>query len=139
MPLSPASSQPVTLATDLGVTGLQATPFTFTNPLAGSVQLANITVDLFTSAVVATRRLNVAVNDENGNRRLLMLAPGIQIASQNFLHPYVQGDKVVTGGGLTTQITIPRGFYLRKDWTIIFSSNFPASGDTQRIMFQLLR
>jgi len=137
--LSPASSQPVTLATDLGVTGLQATPFTFLNPLAGAVQLSNITIDLFTSATVATRRLTVTVNDENGDRRLIMLAPGIQIANQNFLHPFVQGDKTVTGGGLTTQITIPRGFYMRKDWVIIFSSNFPASGDTQRIMFQLLR
>jgi len=139
MPLSPASHQPVTLATDLGVTGLQATPFTFTNPLAGSVQLANITIDLFTSAVVATRRLTVTVNDENANRRLIMLAPGIQIASQNFLHPFVQGDKVVVSLGNTFQITIPRGFYIKKDWTIVFSSNFPASGDTQRIMFQLLR
>ncbi len=139
MPLSPASSQPVTLATDLGVTGSQATPFTFTNPLAGSVMLSYLAVDYTSSAVVGTRRPSVTVNDENGNRRLIMLARGIQIASQTVLHPFVQGDVVQLVGGGTTSITIPPGFYLRHDWAIIVSSNFPLAGDTMRVMFQLLR
>ncbi len=137
--LSPASSQPVTIATDLGVTGSQSTPFTFTNPLAGNVQLSNIVVEYTSSAVVGARRINVTVNDENGNRRLIMLSQGIQIASQLILHPFVQGDvALLTGGNFFAQ-TIPPGFYMRKDWVIIFSSNLPAAGDTQRIMFQLLR
>ena len=137
--LTPASSQPVTLATDLGITGQQATPFTFLNPLAGAVQLANITVDVTTSATAGTRRFTVTVNDENNNRRLIIQSRGIQIANQVFLHPYVIGDVVATVFGTTFQTTIPRGFYMQKDWTIIFSSNLAGFGDTQRIMFQLLR
>lgn len=137
--LSPASSQPVTLATDLGITGQQTTPFTFLNPLAGAVQLSNITVEVTSSAVVGTRRFSVIVNDENGNRRLIMQSRGIQVASQIFLHPYVQGEITGVLLGATFALTIPRGFYLKKDWVIIFSSNLPGAGDTQRVMFQLLR
>lgn len=139
MPLSPASSQPVTLATDLGVTGANPTPFVFLNPLAGSVMLANVIVDYTASAVVGTRVVQITVNDENGNRRLFVRSKGLQIAGQTILHPFVQGDTIVVVLGTTFSTTIPRGFYLRKDWVIIFSSNLPLVGDTQRIMFQLLR
>ena len=137
--LTPSQSQPCTLATDLGITGQQVIPFTFTNPLAGNTQVSNIIIDLTTSAVVATRRIAVDINDENGARRVSMQGRGVQAASQLLLHPLTQGETFVTAFGLTVVTSMPRGFYIRKDWTIVFRVTNASLGDTQRIMFQLLR
>ena len=138
--LSPSQSQPCTLATDLGVIGAQTVfPFVFTNPLAGSTQLSNVIIELTTSAVVATRRILFTVTDDVGARRLSLQGRGIQLASSVVEHPFVQGETFLIAFGLTVTTSIPRGFYLRKDWVLSFGVTNVQLGDSQRVLFQLLR
>ncbi len=137
--LSPRRIRRLITSEDLGLSGAQAVPFTFTYTLPEPAQVLSI-LWVYTASVIPLVRVPIIdVNDVTGtNRYAQWFGRQVLAASSTEVNWLAIGTQQVPFFGGQLQTSIPNGFWLKDDFTLTFRGFFGnALGDFQAIAIQL--
>ena len=139
MPLTNPQFTRIITSDELGIGVGQAVPFTYTHELDEPAQLLNAYWTYMSDANPGTRGPFIDANTDTGFSLGLLWGGNFMGASAVEQNSLPLGEDLVDFFGIVPVPTsIPEQLYLKRDYTMIFTSFFFAgAGDLQDIYFQL--